>query len=92
MCLALPARVVALLDADQAQIDLGGVRKTVSVALVPDARPGDYVIVHVGHAIGRVDPEEAERTLALFATLAEAESAAGTAADPAATQPSARSA
>ena len=76
MCLALPARVLALLDADQAQIDLGGVRKTVSVALVPDARPGDYVIVHVGHAIGMVDPEEAARTLDLFASLADTASAA----------------
>ncbi len=73
MCLALPARVVALLDGDEAQIDLGGVRKTVSIALVPDAQPGDYVIVHVGHAIGRIDPEEAERTLALFAEMAAAQ-------------------
>jgi hydrogenase expression/formation protein HypC len=72
MCLALPARVVALLDDNQAQIDLGGVRKTVSLALVPDALPGDYVIVHVGHAIGKVDPLEAERTLALFAQMAAA--------------------
>ncbi len=76
MCLALPARVVALLDGDEALIDLGGVRKTVSVALVPEARPGDYVIVHVGHAIGRIDPEEAERTLALFAEMAAAQAAA----------------
>ncbi len=76
MCLALPARVVALLGDDEAQIDLGGVRKTVSIALVPDAQPGDYVIVHVGHAIGRIDPEEAERTLALFAEMAAAQAAA----------------
>ena len=44
-------------------------RKTVSIALVPEAGPGDYVIVHVGHAIGLIDPLEAERTLALFAEL-----------------------
>ncbi|MBI5718054.1 MAG: HypC/HybG/HupF family hydrogenase formation chaperone [Burkholderiales bacterium] len=69
MCLALPARVTALLEGEQAQIDLGGVRKTVSIALVPDAAVGDYVIVHVGHAIGRLDAEEARRTLALFAEL-----------------------
>ena len=69
MCLALPALVVALLDADQAQIDLGGVKKTVSIALVPEARVGDYVIVHVGHAIGLIDPDEAQRTLALFAEM-----------------------
>jgi hydrogenase expression/formation protein HypC len=71
MCLALPARIVAL-DAPSAQatIDLGGVRKQISVALTPEAVVGDYVIVHVGHAIGQIDAEEAARTLALFAELA----------------------
>lgn len=69
MCLALPARVVERLPGDQALVDLGGVRKQVSLALVPGAQVGDYVIVHVGFAIGQIDPEEAERTLALFAEL-----------------------
>ncbi len=73
MCLALPARVVAIHEDGQASVDLGGVRKDVSLALVPEAQVGDYVIVHVGHAIGLVDPEEAERTLALFAELAAME-------------------
>jgi hydrogenase expression/formation protein HypC len=75
MCLALPALLVALLPDDQALVDLGGVRKTVSVALVPDAREGDYVIVHVGHAIGLIDPDEAAATLALFAELQAFEAA-----------------
>ena len=74
MCLALPARVLSLLEGDQALIELGGVRKTISIALVPEAAVGDYVIVHVGHAIGRIDADEAERTLALFAELAAATS------------------
>ncbi len=52
-----------------ATVDLGGVRKTISIALVPDAQLEDYVIVHVGHAIGMVDPEEARLTLELFAEL-----------------------
>jgi hydrogenase expression/formation protein HypC len=69
MCLALPARLIQRQGADEALVELGGVRKTVSIALVPDASPGDYVIVHVGHAIGTIDPLEAERTLALFAEL-----------------------
>lgn len=69
MCLALPARVVSLEDGQQAVVELGGVRKRVSLALTPEAREGDYVIVHVGHAIGLVDPEEAEATLALMAGL-----------------------
>ena len=72
MCLALPARVVELQDADNAVVELGGVRKTVSMALTPEAKVGDYVIVHVGHAIGLLDAEEAEKTLALFAEMAAA--------------------
>ncbi len=51
----IPARVVQRLDGEQAVVELGGVKKTVSLALVPEARPGDYVIVHVGHALGLVD-------------------------------------
>ena len=70
MCLALPARLVQLKPGELAIVDLGGVRKEVCVALVPQAREGDYVIVHVGHAIGMIDPEEAERTLALFGEIA----------------------
>lgn len=73
MCLAIPARVVERRGDDEAVVDLAGVRKTVSLALVPDAQVGDYVIVHVGHAIGLLDAEEAGRTLALFAELAAAE-------------------
>ena len=72
MCLALPALVVALKDGSLATVDLGGVRKEVSVALVPEAQAGDYVIVHVGHAIGLLDADEAQRTLALFAEIAAA--------------------
>ena len=75
MCLAIPARVVERLEGDQATVDLGGIRKTISLALVPEAQVGDYVIIHVGHAIGLLDPEEAERTLALFAELSERQSA-----------------
>lgn len=72
MCLAIPARVVELRPQGQALVDLAGVRKEVSLALVPQAVEGDYVIVHVGHAIGLIDPEEAARTLALLAELAVA--------------------
>ncbi len=67
MCLAIPARVVSLVAPDSALIDVGGVQKQVSVALVDDVVPGDYVIVHVGYALTKLDPGEAERTLALFA-------------------------
>lgn len=67
MCLAIPARVVAVTEPDTALIEVDGVRKRVSLALVDGVAPGDYVIVHVGYALTRLDPEEAARTLALFA-------------------------
>ena len=71
MCLAIPVKVVELLDGDQAVVDVGGVRKAISLALVDGIAVGDYVILHVGFAIQKLDPEEAEKTLALFAELGE---------------------
>ena len=76
MCLAIPARVVALPEPDTALIDVDGVRKRISLALVDAVAVGDYVIVHVGYALARLDPEEAARTLALFAEAAPAQLAA----------------
>ncbi len=67
MCLAIPARIVELTGDDTARVDLGGVRKEISLALIEGAEVGDYVIVHVGYALSLLDAEEAERTLALFA-------------------------
>jgi len=69
MCLAVPAKVIALHDATSATVDVGGVRKDVSVALLDDVAVGDYVVLHVGHALSRLNPVEAERTLALIAEL-----------------------
>ena len=69
MCLAIPAKVVELLDNDGAVVELGGVRKEISLALVDGVVVGDYVIVHVGYALNRLDPEEAEKTLQLFAEI-----------------------
>ena len=67
MCLAIPTRVVELLPDNQALVDLGGVRKAISLELVDGVAVGDYVIVHVGYALTRLDPDEAARTLALMA-------------------------
>jgi hydrogenase expression/formation protein HypC len=67
MCLAVPVRVVEVGAGDAAIVDLGGIRKEISLALVEDVAVGDYVILHVGYALARLDPAEAERTLALFA-------------------------
>lgn len=75
MCLALPVKVVELREGDLAVVDLGGVRKEVSLALVDGVAVGDYVILHVGYALTRLDPVEAERTLATFAEAGLAEPA-----------------
>jgi len=69
MCLAIPACVEQLIAGDSAIVNLGGVRKEISLALVEDIAVGDYVIVHVGFALQKLDPEEAAQTLALFAEI-----------------------
>lgn len=73
MCLAIPVQIVGKLDDDLALADIGGVRKEISLALVNGVELGDYVIAHVGYAINKLDADEAEKTLALFAELNEAE-------------------
>lgn len=73
MCLAIPVQVIELLPGDQAVVDLGGVRKEISLALVDGVAAGDYVILHVGYALQKLDCDEAEKTLALFAEMAEGE-------------------
>jgi hydrogenase expression/formation protein HypC len=75
MCLAIPVRVVELLGADTALVDLDGIRKEISLALVDGVQVGDYVILHVGYALSKLDPEEAANTLALFAELPKAQAA-----------------
>ena len=67
MCLAIPARVVDLPEAGTALVDVGGVQKRISLALIDDVERGDYVIVHVGYALTKLDPDEAQRTLQIFA-------------------------
>jgi hydrogenase expression/formation protein HypC len=71
MCLAIPVRVVDLLPDNMANVSLDGVKKAVSLALVEDVQVGDYVVLHVGFALTKIDAAEAERTLALLAEAAE---------------------
>lgn len=66
MCLAIPARIIELCANDSAIVDLSGVHKEISLALVDAVAVGDYVIVHVGYALSKLDAAEAEKTLALF--------------------------
>jgi hydrogenase expression/formation protein HypC len=68
MCLAVPALVKSV-DGHQAEVDMGGVSRRVSIWLTPDARVGDYVLLHTGYAINIIDKEEAEETLRLLREL-----------------------
>jgi hydrogenase expression/formation protein HypC len=81
MCLGIPGQVVEIVNADnkQAKVDIAGVRRVVNMACVIDeAHPidqciGDWVLVHVGFAMSRIDAEEARKTLELLAELGEAQ-------------------
>jgi hydrogenase expression/formation protein HypC len=72
MCLAVPGRVLSIAEVDgtsMAQVDFGGARKDVCLEYVPDVAVGEYVIVHVGFAIQRLDEASAQETLANFERL-----------------------
>jgi hydrogenase expression/formation protein HypC len=70
MCLAIPAQIQSI-DGSNAEVEIGGVGRTISIWLTPDARVGDYVYVHTGYAISVVDEAEALESLQLLQELAE---------------------
>jgi hydrogenase expression/formation protein HypC len=74
MCLGIPAQIVELVDADGAiaKAEISGVRRNVSVALCPEAQVGDWVLIHVGFALSRIDEEQAQETIALLEQMGEA--------------------
>jgi hydrogenase expression/formation protein HypC len=67
MCHALPVKIIVLTGPDTAKVSLGGIVKEISIALIDDPKVGDYVVLHVGYALAKIDEAEAERTLALLA-------------------------
>lgn len=71
MCLAIPGKVVEITDAENsiAKIEIGGVRRGVNIGMLDDLKIGDYVLVHVGFAMSKVDEKEAEETLRLLQEL-----------------------
>ena len=73
VCLAIPGQVVEVVDEENrlARVDVAGVRRTVNVSLV-EAGPGDWVLIHVGFALSKVDEEEAQATLRLLQKMGEA--------------------
>jgi hydrogenase expression/formation protein HypC len=74
MCLAIPGRVVEIADEvnQLARVDVAGVRRNVNVGLLDGVTPGDWVLIHVGFALSKVDEEEAQATLALLQRLGDA--------------------
>jgi hydrogenase expression/formation protein HypC len=69
VCLAVPVRIVSI-DGDEAETEIAGVRRRVSIAFTPEAKVGDYVLLHTGYAIGVIDEAEAEETLKLLEEIA----------------------
>jgi len=69
MCLAIPALIMSI-DDKEAEAEIGGVSRRISLWLTPEAKVGDYVLVHTGYAIDVLDQEEAEETLSLLAEIA----------------------
>jgi len=70
MCLAIPALIKSI-DGHQAEVDIDGVTRQASLQLTPEAKVGDYVLLHTGYAINVIDPVEAEETLRLLKELSE---------------------
>jgi hydrogenase expression/formation protein HypC len=78
MCLAIPVKISELRDEETAVASVGGVRRIINIALVEGLSEGDYVILHVGYALSKLDADEAERTLALMTKGEVAEALGGT--------------
>jgi hydrogenase expression/formation protein HypC len=69
MCLAVPVKVVSI-ESNEAEVEIGGVRRRVSIVLTPEARVGDYVLLHTGYAINVVNEAEAQETLKILEEMA----------------------
>lgn len=75
MCLAIPGKILEIVKEGatdrKGRVSFGGVVKEVNLSFVPDTKPGDYVLVHVGFALSKVDEEEAEKTLEILREMEE---------------------
>jgi hydrogenase expression/formation protein HypC len=71
MCLAIPGKIIEIVDFENhiAKVDVGGVKRNVNIGMLDDAGIGDYVLIHVGFAMSKVDEKEAEETLRLLQDL-----------------------
>lgn len=71
MCLAIPGKVVEIVDVENslAKVEVGGVRRNVNIGMLDDTRVGDYVLIHVGFAMSKIDEKQAEETLRVLQEL-----------------------
>ena len=73
MCVAIPYKVLEVSDNEQAQIEVGGTRQQVSLALVPEVKVGDWVLVNLGSVVAKIDEDEAKEIISLYREIAAAE-------------------
>lgn len=73
MCLSIPGEVVEIRSPEDVVVDVGGVKKSVSATLLPDLKVGEFVLIHVGHCLTKIDRDEALKTLELFQQIFPAE-------------------
>ena len=71
MCLAVPAQIIEVLENGLARCDLNGVKKEINVSLIAEPEVGDWVIVHVGFALNRIDEHQAQETLRMLSSLTQ---------------------
>lgn len=73
MCLAIPGKIIEIVDAENsiAKVDVGGVRRNINIGMLDDTKIGDYVLIHVGFAMSKIDEREAEETLRLLNEIGE---------------------
>lgn len=76
MCLAIPAEVTRILPDDMAVVSIDGVSKEISAALIGNLAVGDFVIIHVGYALTKIDPDEARGTLEMLRQFSEGQETA----------------
>lgn len=73
MCLAIPGKIVEITDAENhiAKVEIGGVRRGVNIGMLDDLKIGDYVLIHVGFAMSKIDEKEAEETLRILQEIGQ---------------------
>ena len=76
MCLAIPGKIIEIVDADNhiARVDVSGVKRNINIGMLDDTQVGDYVLIHVGFAMSKIDQQRAEETLQILHEIGQYES------------------